>query len=177
MKIGLMRHFKVLHSSKTFMNSAEFEEWIKHYDKADIKTADIPESQVEWEICYSSNLPRAVRTAEAVYKDNIIQREILREVPIAPVVSKSIVLPNKLWLTLGRLAYLFSHKSQPESIDETRERAKRIISEISSLGESNVLVVSHGFLMRFLQKELVKNGFKGEKFTRAENGQLYLFEN
>ncbi|MBS4535717.1 histidine phosphatase family protein [Clostridium sp. D2Q-14] len=131
---------------------------------------------MEWDICYSSSLSRAVKTAESIFEEEIIKKEILREVPIASMIRKNILLPHKIWLILGRLAYLFSHKSQPESIDETKVRVKNFISEIVSLEESNILIVSHGFVMKFLQKELIRNGFKGEKFNRAKNGQIYLFE-
>ena len=42
--------------------------------------------------------------------------------------------------------------------------------------ETDVLVVSHGFIMRLIRKELFKVGFKGKNFIKAKNGQLYVYE-
>ena len=179
MKIGLMRHFKVKRSKKTFLTADEFEELRENYKQAEPRAdegSNPKGEEVEWEKCFSSSLPRAKKTAGAVYNGEVIEKECLREVPLAPVTTKNIVLPHSLWLILGRLVHFFSHSSQPETREETKERARQCIAEILEQEESKILVVTHGFLIRFLQKELLNRGFSGDKFTYAKHGDLYVFE-
>jgi len=74
----------------------------------------------------------------------------------------------------GRLAWLCSHHSQSETISQTKDRVRRFISGI--LKEDNLLIVTHGFLMVEIQKELITRGFIGNSFKRAKCGKVYVFE-
>ncbi len=81
------------------------------------------------------------------------------------------------WLALGVSCHLFSHQSQAEKIEETKYRmVQKLISEVTSLSVSNVLIVTHGFLMTYLKKELINRGFKGENFKKAKNGMIYIYQ-
>ncbi|MEW6623897.1 MAG: hypothetical protein AB1420_12355 [Bacillota bacterium] len=42
--------------------------------------------------------------------------------------------------------------------------------------EAKVLVVTHGFLMRYIKKELIHNGFVGKEFIKAKHGEIYVFQ-
>lgn len=176
MKIGLVRHFEVINTPEKFMTYYDFRNWVEEYDQAEIRMQDDITCDSDWETCYSSDLPRAVNTAKYIFKGEVIQTRLLREIQIAPVTERKIVLPHKIWLVLGRTAYLFSHQSQPEKIEETKYRVQKLISEVTSLSVSNVLIVTHGFLMRYIKKELINRGFKGENFKKAQNGKIYIFQ-
>ena len=41
----------------------------------------------------------------------------------------------------------------------------------------NVLIVTHGFFMQWLEKELAEAGFTGKVPTRPMGGTIYLFQN
>lgn len=176
MKIGLVRHFEVIHSYSKFMTSKEFEEWIKIYDTAPVRKDYIDKSQIKWESCFSSDLPRALSTARHIYKEEIIRTKELREVPLSPVFKTNIKLPFALWTVLGRIAWLCSHGSQNEKKAETEERIRNLISYAIASQEKNTLLVTHGFLMKYIQEYLLEQGFKGEKFIKAKNGKIYIFE-
>ena len=90
--------------------------------------------------------------------------------------AETFKLPILLWLFLGRIAWAISDKSQIESKLMFAERVKYILEELILKEDNDVLIVSHGFLMMFLRKELVNRGFKGPNFKRAENGKIYVFE-
>ncbi len=177
MKVGLVRHFKVLDSHKYLLTSDDFDKWIKEYDKAKIEYKDVRGlNNDKWDICYTSNLYRAIKTADHVFTGKIIKTDLLKEVQIAPFTEHRIYLPHHLWLLLGRLLYLINHKSQPEKLTETRDRVRTFVRKLMCADEKNVLIISHGFLMRYIVKELYSLGFKGNKFRRPENGKLYVFE-
>ena len=89
MKIGLIRHFKVNNISSKFMTSKGFKEWVVLYDNADVIQNEIDISNVEWNKCYTSDMPRALKTAEAIFKGEVITMPELREVPLYPVADAS----------------------------------------------------------------------------------------
>ncbi|WP_066503595.1 phosphoglycerate mutase family protein [Abyssisolibacter fermentans] len=176
MKIGLIRHFKVDCTYPKLMNSDEYNKWVNNYDIADVIENNVNLGKITWEKCFASDLYRAIKTAESVFKGEIIKTDILREVPMSAFTSKNLRLPCLIWSFVSRIAWLYSHESQKETKKETIDRINNFVQKIIKLNESNILVVSHGFFMYFLQKELIKNGFTGKRFTKVRNGTLFIFE-
>jgi broad specificity phosphatase PhoE len=81
-----------------------------------------------------------------------------------------------VWQILGRVAWLFSWKSQRESISQTNARINEFIEIVEHAGYQNILVVSHGFFMKVLVHKLKKMGFRGNLDFSPQNGKLYTFE-
>lgn len=177
MRIGLLRHFEVDCSHTYMLSGGEFQEWVRQYDSSPIKVTAMPETKYNWEKCYCSDLPRAIKTAQHVYQGIVIKTALIREVPIAPVFILRMDLPHIFWLIAGRIAWWLSHSSQPETVKQTRDRVRRFVSELMLEPEKSILVVTHGFLMPLIQKELNNNGFIGERSRRAKCGRIYVFEN
>jgi len=173
MKIGLVRHFEVDCSHEFLMSAENFRKWASLYDCSPTKNVELLMSNT-WDKCYCSDLYRAVETANCIYKGTIIKSELIREVPIAPFMESNIRLPYIFWLMTGRLAWLCSHQSQPETKNQTNDRVKKFISGI--MKEDNVLIVTHGFLMVQIQKQLMERRFSGNNFTKAKCGKVYVFE-
>jgi len=176
MRIGLIRHFEVIHSSQRILNSEEFKGWVRLYDIADVWEIPVDLGDNNWDLCFSSDLPRAIQTAQSICSCKIVTTDCLREVPISPIHNTHLKLPVPLWLGLGRMAWLFSQYSQPEIRIQTVKRINGFLTYILSLKESNILLVTHGFLMALIRKELLSNGFRGERFVKARNGTLYIFQ-
>jgi broad specificity phosphatase PhoE len=178
MKVGLVRHFKVKkgYPKKTFITTNELIQWFEEYDTADIEDGEIELCGIEWKRCFASDLPRAVKTAEKIYSGNIVKMKELREIPVYPIFKRNVKLPFLLWAILVRAAWLVNHKSQLESKTDCIKRIGAVLDDILSQSEEDVLIVSHGALMMFMRKELVKRGFRGPAFKTPENGKLYIFE-
>lgn len=176
MIIGLVRHFKVDLSHSRLMTSGDFEQWAMDYDAAGVIENEVIMRDIRWDRCYSSDLPRAITTAKAIYSGEIITTPLLREVPMSPVFNTSFKLPYGFWGVLARFAWLLSHKSQIERRHETRKRIEEFLNMINLEDSSNILVVCHGFLMYYFQKFLKRRGFKGKTIRRVKNGTLYVFE-
>ncbi len=178
MKVGIVRHFRVegiKHGG--LMNSADFEEYIGNYDKAPVIENKIDIRHEEWARCYCSDLPRTVKTARSIYKGNIGMTRLLREVTMYPVRKSALKIPGFFWSVSARIAWRMNNKSQLETINTTAERAREFLRLIDMKQQENILIVSHGFFLLTLVKELRKLGFRGKIPPRLENGCLYIFEN
>ncbi|WP_259473515.1 hypothetical protein [Clostridium estertheticum] len=93
MNIGLVRHFKVSCYTKMFMTSADFKQWVKQYDNSDITENKFKIGNIKWDKCFLSDLSRAIKTSQSIFKGEIIKTQLLREVPIAPIFNTNIKLP------------------------------------------------------------------------------------
>jgi len=179
MRIGLVRHFEVLLKKpprKKVITQSELIDWLEEYDRAEIEKARTSLQDIDWQRCYSSDLPRAITTAREIYKGEIVATEVLRELQLNPIFKKDVKLPYLLWPVIIRVAWLVNHKSQIKYKLESLKRIKDFIDELLSLHLENILIVSHGAIMIYLRKELKKRGFKGPKFSLPVNGELYVFE-
>jgi broad specificity phosphatase PhoE len=132
---------------------------------------------IPWDRCYSSDLPRAVKTAQAIYPGEITQLQALREVRPYPIFTgRDFRLPLGLWSALMRLAFAVSHGSQMENQAILGERIRLACDEMLSDREENVLVVSHAMVMIQLRRELRSRGFRSPRFGIPAHGVLYVFE-
>ena len=175
MRIGLLRHFKVNCPHKKMMTSSEFREWTKKYEVSKVIKKKVDMYGIEWDICYVSDLPRAISTAKEVYNGNLMIDRLLREVDNAPFIhTDRIKLPFSVWHVCGRLAWYLRSKSQLETIVDTRKRIENFLNRID-WSKDNVLIVFHGFLLYNFQKELRKRGFQGDKLKLVKNGVLYEY--
>lgn len=180
MRIGLIRHFKVDYHKKFFMTSKQFKEWEKNYNNSDVIKKDVELLGIKWDKCYSSTLIRAIITAKYVYKHDIVKTDLISETIIDPIFKSDFKLPYWFWAVGGRIAWLCNHKSQEENKAITNYKAKRFVDvlqdEAKKDGKENILIVTHGFFMYSLQKELKKRGFIGKLVRGPKNGILYLYK-
>lgn len=177
MIIGFVRHFKVdLPGNKSVYSTAEFNKQMIDYDSAPVIANNLDINESDWDICYCSDLLRAITTAHAIYKKEIIKTGLLREVPLRAFTNTTWRLPSFIWHFAGRIAWRFNKQSQPEVYEQTLKRVHDFYDLISSQKEKKVLVVTHGFFMRVLYEELIKKGFRGEIELNPRNGKLYIMQ-
>ncbi len=175
MRIGLLRHFKVNCPHKKMMTSKEFREWSLKYEVSKVIKKKVEMYGIEWDICYVSDLPRAITTAKEVYSGHLRIDKLLREVDNAPFIhTERLRLPFELWHICGRLAWFLNSTSQPESMIDTKKRINAFLDHID-WSQDNILIVFHGFMLYNFQKELRKRGFHGEKLKLVKNGVLYEY--
>jgi broad specificity phosphatase PhoE len=176
MKIGLIRHFRVLHPSppKKLVETAELLQWFKDYDEAEIENSEIDLLSIDWVHCYSSDLKRAIETAHNIYHGKIVKRTELREIPVTSFKVR-LKLPFLVWAMLVRLSW-HTNKKQRKEIRKIKQGINQIIDEILSKNE-DTLIVSHGALMMFMAIELKNRGFNGPKVGNPQNGKVYIFHN
>lgn len=176
MKLGLVRHFKVITNEKYFLSTEEFEQAMSNYDVAPVTENGLMINSDDWDICYCSTLSRAITTAETIYNREIIKTDLLIEVPIMPFTKRNIKLPLTLWHIGARIAWYKKYKSQIENRDDTRDRINEFYKMIKEAGHENILIVSHGYFLRMFYEEMKKKGFKGIIDLNIQNGKLYTLE-
>jgi broad specificity phosphatase PhoE len=176
MKIGLVRHAKVIYRPSFFTSGKLFDEAITRYDNSPVEVLKWKIKIEDFPACYVSSQSRAVETAKMIYNGKFIITDRLREVKSAALFMNNTSLPSVLRSIIGRIAWFVNAEKMPETRKESAERAAEFISSILSQHPRNTLLVTHGFFMHCLKAELRKHGFKGHLPFFPVNGFLYLFE-
>ncbi|GAB3163155.1 histidine phosphatase family protein [Telluribacter humicola] len=175
MKIGLIRHFPVQHKYLTgWVSQSQVLQWFQGYNEADLQTWPV-DTGTSWDQCYSSQLPRARKTAEAIYQGEIITTPLLNEPSPDPLFKHDIRLPFLAWGMLIRLALLYNHPTQSHRKEVQEKRIRTWLSELLSQPNTDILIVSHAFTMEVLSRLLVREGFTGKVLNRPPNGVLYTY--
>ncbi|PYP78884.1 MAG: hypothetical protein DMD35_10385 [Gemmatimonadetes bacterium] len=177
MKIALARHHLVPHRRTAFVDAAGFSAWCAWYDAACAPVLpDTPST--DWDLCWTSDLPRAKRTAECLHDAVACETPLLREVPFGVVASGG-TLPLMVWQGLARIAWWSGHASQPETRRQTRARAAAVADvvlgddRLAHRPDARVLIVAHGLFMHVLATELRRRGFRGGLPLRPAGGVPY----
>ncbi|HEY0838259.1 MAG TPA: histidine phosphatase family protein [Azospirillum sp.] len=179
MKIGLVRHFEVIRGYPVggWLTQDTFNQWMREYDESDVRIGAADLGGIAWDRCYSSDLPRALKTAAVLHAGPIVTTDRLREPAIRPFFTTSRVgLPFWTWTLMLRLAWLTSHPSQAEVKRAFLANVQGMADELLSHADGNTLVVGHAGFMIFLRRELLRRGLTGPRFRLPENGRLYVFE-
>ncbi len=176
MKIGLIRHSKVIYSASFFSSGKSFNEAINHYDLSPVEIIKLQIKAEDFPSCYVSAQTRAVETAKMIYKGNFIITDQLVEVKSAAIFMNKANLPSFLRSVIGRIAWFLNLKKMPETRHESMDRAGKFINFLLEETTENTLLVTHGFFMHCLKNELRKHGFKGRLELFPKNGFLYVFE-
>ncbi|WP_322905858.1 histidine phosphatase family protein [Paenibacillus campi] len=173
--IGLVRHFKV---NKEFpirqmVTVNELVTWLEEYDVADIEEGTTDLRGLNWEICFTSDLPRAIKTAQFIYPGKIVIMPELREIT-PPTFNTGLRFPFIGWAVFARIAPLLSRRYK-RMVAEANARIDRALDIILSSDAEHILIVSHWALMLYMRKQLIRRGFTGPRMRMVENGKLHLF--
>lgn len=173
MTIGLIRHFKVNlpYPQEFLLTKTGVVQWFDAYETAETTPKKVDLRGIDWQHCFSSTASRALKTATQIYPGEITRLDTLRELDVLPLLPGNIRLPFLVW---GTLVYRKSVAVNPVTTI-FRQNLTAFLDSLISGNYDNVLIVSHWYVMRILQKELLLRGFRGERFTSAENGRLYVF--
>jgi broad specificity phosphatase PhoE len=175
-RIGLIRHFPVTEDWPSgWRTSADLEAWRERYDLAEAIVGEFDVGNVPWAACLSSDLPRAMETASAVFHGPIESTPLLREVELTPFQTGRLRLPIPVWKWLFRLAWMTGHKSQRACRDDFRRRVTASADRLQTR-EHDTLVVSHAGMMAYLSRELRRRGFAGPKLRVAKHATIYVYE-
>ncbi len=177
MKVIIIRHGTVDFEWERTYSSGEFDRACDRYDKAPIirMSYDIP--FINAQQIYVSALPRTQDTAKEIFGNkDFICTELINEVPLGSSFNCKIKLPLCFWNITGRLQWFLNIKRQVESRKETRSRGRKFVELLNAAGCDSV-VVTHGFYMHTLVKEMQKAGFRITKSMRNyKNGDYVVAE-
>jgi broad specificity phosphatase PhoE len=173
-RVILLRHFRVKDAcEKKLFSSLEIDAWVDFYDRYDLDYHDISLPRVDR--VYTSALLRAKRSAE--YLGLAYQEDALfNEVEAKAFVDTRWRFPKFFWLLFGRILWSFNLVKRSETKSDTLARVKEATRRIMIDDSEHIMIVSHGFFMILLVRELRKNGFEGEMDRHPKNGILYTFQ-
>jgi broad specificity phosphatase PhoE len=164
-QIVLLRHGEPDLDKNSRRSYKQMKQFIYDYDTVRVKPIEqvpliIDPSKVD--LIHSSALMRAYNTSEQLYGHEIeisadsLFREFEREVVAFPILK----LRPKTWGVWSRIFWVMGFKSNSiESFRQAKSRAKEIAEFLAEDANENQysVLVSHGFLMRYVKKELIKN--------------------
>lgn len=162
MKVVIIRHGKVNMQWRKWYTSKQYDRDCANYDFADIVSIGGLPKNVAADI-YISTLKRSRQTAEQLFGEgSFLETDLLNEVPLNSFCDCNVLLPLWIWNVMGRLQWLWQSSRQQEGRVATGKRAAQLIAGLIKK-DKDCILVSHGFYMRTLVKELRRQGFTIEK--------------
>lgn len=168
MRIILLRHGKPNLSSTKRINSTEFGKWISQCNTAklnlkyqpNIRTVEVVKKANKY-VC--SNLSRSTESANilGVSKIDCIE-SYFREAELPYIKIPLLKLFPETWAIIFRILWFFGLKTNGESLLEAKNRASTGADKLRKLANSDgsVVFIGHGFMNRFIAKELLSNGWQ-----------------
>ncbi len=163
MRIIIIRHGAVDHRRSRRCSAEEFDRECAAYDQAPLRDAAYAAPQGEFRNIYVSTLPRSRETARLMFPGRDLQEsKLISEVPCRSAFDSRIRLPLWLWFLAGRLQWAAGSARQPEKRRDTVNRSRQFIALICR-DSADCAVVTHGFFMHILLRELKKSGFRTDR--------------
>ena len=123
---------------------------------------------------FISSLPRSRDTATDLFDSRPRQTEWIDEVPLRSSFDTKIRLPLWFWNLSGRLQWFVNSSRQPEGRIRTRARAKKMV-DLLCREEVDGAIVTHGFFMITLLREMKRAGFRISKsHAKYQNGEYVI---
>lgn len=144
--------------------SVAFDTACEKYDKSPIVLLSAKPFQTDdTKKVYISELPRTYETACRLFqKRDFLQTALLNEVPLRSFADTDNEYPLWVWNVAGRLQWFLQSNRQAECRKETIRRAQNLI-ELLKAHQEDCYLITHGFYMRVLIKELKKQGYQMKK--------------
>lgn len=177
MKVIIIRHGKVNYKWSKWCTSDEFDKECSDYDNAPLEHMEQDIPKTVYENIYISTLSRSKNTAISLFGEgNLIQTEWIDEVPLKSSLCTKKRLPLWFWNLTGRLQWFFNNSRQIEGRLCTENRARKFV-EMLCKEEIDSAVVTHGFYMHMLLRELKRAGFRTDRLhAYYKNGKGIMAE-
>ncbi|WP_224997507.1 histidine phosphatase family protein [Cesiribacter sp. SM1] len=168
-QIALIRHGEPDLTKTGQFTYEEAKSFIRNYDSVGIIIPDRPFfklNEAEEVALFTSTIPRAQATAKYLFgaEREIVITEDFRE--FERIIGKRRVkmrLPLKYWTTTARIKWMLGlDREGIESFSEAKERARKgaMLLDESSEEIPKVVLVAHGFLNRYIRKNLEELGWR-----------------
>jgi hypothetical protein len=178
LQIMLVRHGEPAMKKKGWRNRNEAIRYTEMYDSVGVYAFDkkpVCLRQYDLHTVYTSKLPRAIHTAELTIEGMLplTSMDIFNEFERKIIEFPNIKLPMKFWSVTTRVVWMMGFNDKGiESFREAKDRAGQaaILLDSAAQEEGRVLLFAHGFLNKYVRKNLKKQGYHEINF----NGQKYL---
>ncbi len=177
MRIAIIRHGEVDYNWSRWCTSDEFDKECTEYDRSPIKHISwrLPISGIQ--NVFISTLSRSGNTAKMLFAtDNFKTISWIDEVPLRSSFDTEKKLPLWFWNISGRLQWFINCSRQMEGRLGTEKRARSFVDLLCKEGVDSA-VVTHGFYMHVLLKEMRQAGFRIDNFhANYKNAECVIAE-
>ena len=122
-------------------------------------------------------MPRSINTALYLLKQlslDLNRNPIFSEFDL-DIVSLPIILSVKQWFFISRIAWMFGVRGNTASFFEERNRSNLL--EMSHSKETNVILVGHGFINRYIKRNLEKRDWVLVNRKKSGCFEVQFFQN
>ncbi len=160
MRVVIIRHAEVDFCWSRRCTSELFDSECRKYDLFPIKNVSYKIPKNVYRKIYVSEYSRSQDTAKKLFPNGeYFESGLINEVPLKSSFDTKVNMPLWFWNLTGRLQWFVNSGRQVEGRRQTRDRAKEFVEMIGN-DDMDVAVVTHGFFMHTLLKEMKKVGFK-----------------
>lgn len=183
MEITLIRHGQSLWTENKPMTGHEFIKWVEQYDSHGVcEETFYPQTTIEKikaaNIVITSDLKRSLESAKHLKPNvNVISNSLFRETEMPVAQIGGLRLHASMWAVILRCSWFMGYSKGCESVSEAKRRAEaaaRFLVERAKEHQT-VVLVGHGFFNRMIAKELIKNGWTGNRKTSAKHWDSTTF--
>ncbi|MCR5509972.1 MAG: histidine phosphatase family protein [Lachnospiraceae bacterium] len=177
MKAVVLRHAEVDFGWSRRCTSKGFDLDCSGYDSAPIRETAYNIPKIKYKRIYISELSRSRDTADKLFPDGkFIRSGLINEVPLGSSFDTEKKFPLWFWNLTGRLQWFINSTRQVEGRRQTIERARQFAALISE-EDSDCAVVTHGFYMHTLLREMKNAGFRIDNSSvNYKNGAYVIAE-
>jgi broad specificity phosphatase PhoE len=182
MQIALLRHGKPKFPNSGWVNGSEYRKWLEAFNAQGLSDHSLPSAKLveqtkRYNSVVCSNLNRAIESANllGLHEKRRIDN-LFREAELPHWNHRGVKLPPALWTAFARSLWLLGHSPNCESLSQAKTRAAQGTETLIKLAEKNssVLLIGHGFINRYISKELISKGWRGP--IRRQNDYWSLNE-
>ncbi|NLG18335.1 MAG: phosphoglycerate mutase family protein [Fibrobacter sp.] len=169
-RITLIRHGEPEaneeYSAFALVAGEDIKNFLKKWNRCELSSRnEIPASLKEiiksGDFYISSDLKRTKQSFQMLGVNEFETNELFNEARLPHGIGKSIKLPFVFWLIALRILWRFGLSSNSESYKDFTDRIKEGTDMIEENRDVNhTILMAHGFVNRFLKKELLRRGWK-----------------
>ena len=177
MKAVIIRHAEVDFCWSRRCSSEKFDSECEKYDHSPIRNVIYSIPQIKYRRIFVSELSRTRDTAKVLFpEETYSETGLINEVPLKSGFDTKMNMPLWFWNLTGRLQWLLNSSRQVEGHRQTRARAKEFVDLISR-DDVDIAVVTHGFFMHTLLREMKEAGFRIENSSvKFNDGECVMAE-
>jgi len=153
------------------INARDFNKWIKAYNNSGINLSKTPGEKLskvvtDCNTIVCSDHRRSIQSAEYLALNKNIQiNPLFREAGLPFANWKGPKFSPRIWSITFRLLWFLGYKSHSESYSQAVERSVNACKMLQQLAawSAPVLLIGHGFMNRFIARQLRFSGWSGPK--------------
>lgn len=185
MKIVLLRHGKPDVKEPGRIMARDLHTWIESYNSSGIHrdcapAADALQVSSECRAFACSDLRRSMESAKLLDQNKVLVVDpIFREMGLPYANWSTPKASPAAWAAVFRLLWLLGYSENAESLAHAKTRATAGAGKLEQLAKEygSVLHVGHGFMNKFIAKELLSRGWRGPKTPGTRYWGYGVYEN